>query len=103
MSTTHEGSAMTKNVHTEHCCAKHGCKYGAPEHVCTVTNGNHPQSYPCERCAHEREEVAIWLPLATDEELLAELAHRRVGGLYTEASSKGRVVRTYRFQTITTT
>jgi hypothetical protein len=41
------------DVHTEHCCAEHGCKYGDP--ACTVTTGQKPQRYPCESCGLERE------------------------------------------------
>lgn len=37
-----------KDVHTEHCCSRHGCKYGNP--ACTVTTGKTTQSYPCEYC-----------------------------------------------------
>lgn len=39
----------------EHCCARHGCKYGlssdagAPEH-CPVMAGYAPQAYRCEHC-----------------------------------------------------
>ena len=38
-----------KNVHTEHCCAKHGCKYGE-DATCPVVAGRSSQSYPCEHC-----------------------------------------------------
>lgn len=38
----------TKNVHTEHCCFEHGCKYG--EDDCPVATGLQKQSYPCEAC-----------------------------------------------------
>lgn len=37
-----------KDVHTEHCCAKHGCKYGDED--CTVIMGIAPQSFDCESC-----------------------------------------------------
>lgn len=40
-----------KDVHTEHCCARHGCKYGDED--CTVENREKPQSHPCERCHEE--------------------------------------------------
>lgn len=30
-----------KDVHTERCCLRHGCKYGDPN--CTVENGTKPQ------------------------------------------------------------
>jgi hypothetical protein len=39
---------MTKNVHTEHCCAVHGCKYGDPD--CPVETKVQKQSYACEGC-----------------------------------------------------
>lgn len=42
---------MTKNVHTEHCCKHHRCKYNAPE--CPVLLGIQDQSYPCEDCGTE--------------------------------------------------
>lgn len=62
------------NVHTEHCCADHGCKYGDDD--CTVTTGNRPQSFPCEWCSRTYEEVDVWLPHATDDQLFAELKRR---------------------------
>jgi hypothetical protein len=37
-----------KNVHTEHCCVIHGCKYGDPN--CPVEKGVLVQSIPCEYC-----------------------------------------------------
>jgi hypothetical protein len=43
-----------KDVHTEHCCAEHGCKYG--ENACTVKSGDKKQSFPCEICDDEKEE-----------------------------------------------
>ena len=42
----------TKDVHTEHCCIVHGCKYNEDE-LCTVMNGNRKQSHPCEYCKEE--------------------------------------------------
>ena len=54
-----------KDVHTEHGCAKHGCKYGDEE--CTVATAQKPQSYLCEDCEWEisdrsKEETdgALW-------------------------------------------
>jgi len=41
----------TKNVHTEHCCSVHGCKYG--EKDCPVALGLQKQSYPCEFCGED--------------------------------------------------
>lgn len=37
-----------ENVHTEHCCFKHGCKYSYDD--CCVALGFLPQSFPCEAC-----------------------------------------------------
>ena len=39
---------MEKNVHTEHCCLKHGCKYG--DRDCPVATGKQEQSSHCETC-----------------------------------------------------
>ena len=45
-----------KDVHTEHCCKWHGCKYSwglkEKEEECTVLQGA-PQSFPCEQCSDE--------------------------------------------------
>jgi hypothetical protein len=38
-----------KDVHTEHCCKAHGCKYGDGQ-LCPVESGAKPQSFPCEAC-----------------------------------------------------
>ncbi len=38
-----------KDVHTEHCCVLHGCKYGDDD-VCTVVTKRATQSYVCESC-----------------------------------------------------
>lgn len=40
---------MKKDIHTEHCCSLHGCKYGEDAH-CSVVSGSKPQSFPCEHC-----------------------------------------------------
>lgn len=45
------------DVHTEHCCLTHGCKYGNPE--CTVTTGRAAQSFPCERCGEDAEAAGV--------------------------------------------
>jgi len=37
-----------KNVHTEHCCKEHGCKYA--EDDCPVVLGTMVQSFTCECC-----------------------------------------------------
>lgn len=44
------------DVHTEHCCLAHGCKYDMgfkdDEAKCTVMSKQKPQSFPCELCDH---------------------------------------------------
>jgi hypothetical protein len=45
-----------KDIHTEHCCIKHGCKYGDSDHECTVTSGRGKQSKPCMVCIDLEEE-----------------------------------------------
>jgi len=45
---------MISDVHTEHCCKWHGCKYG-DDKSCTVLTGA-KQSYPCEVCSWQWEE-----------------------------------------------
>lgn len=53
---------MNVGVHTSHCCAEHGCKYGNAE--CPVVLGTHEQEYPCEDCdieANEMKERAAFL------------------------------------------
>ena len=44
------------DVHTAHCCLKHGCKY--LDDNCTVTTGKRLQEYPCEECEKEAEDDA---------------------------------------------
>lgn len=41
-------SMKKKDVHTEHCCIAHGCKYGNKD--CSVVTGKKEQSFPCEVC-----------------------------------------------------
>jgi hypothetical protein len=42
------GQEKYKDVHTEHCCKIHGCKYGDSD--CSVAMGTKKQSHPCESC-----------------------------------------------------
>jgi hypothetical protein len=44
-----------KDVHTEHCCILHGCKYRDED--CTVTTRKARQSYDCEECEGDQVEV----------------------------------------------
>lgn len=42
-----------KDVHTEHCCVRHSCKYGEDDFYCTVKTGKKRQSFVCEDCEEE--------------------------------------------------
>jgi hypothetical protein len=42
-----------KDVHTEHCCRFHGCKYAIHE-GCTVADKGALQSFPCEDCDEQQ-------------------------------------------------
>jgi hypothetical protein len=59
------------DVHTEHCCILHGCKYGNLED-CSVFQGWKDQSYPCEDCA--------WDCLKTVEEVRRSVAYSLENG-----------------------
>lgn len=48
-----------RDVHTEHCCAKHGCKYPFTTKDCSVVSGKKKQSFPCEECHEEANEVRL--------------------------------------------
>jgi hypothetical protein len=48
-----------KDVHTEHCCALHGCKYSWQRQLideCTVVSSEKPQSHMCYYCSDWLEE-----------------------------------------------
>lgn len=47
------------DVHTEHCCYLHGCKYMG-EDDCPVAAGEKPQSHACEACDFELYEAGGW-------------------------------------------
>ena len=48
-------NAPNRDVHTEHCCAIHGCKYGDDD--CTVMHGKQVQSWWCEDCDYANDEA----------------------------------------------
>ena len=50
---------VLSDVHTEHCCALHGCKYG-DDQECTVVMALKPQAYACEECAYDLDEGGGW-------------------------------------------
>ncbi len=50
---------MENDIHTEHCCKDHGCKYGAAN--CTVASGQLKQSFECEACALVHEDRTYWI------------------------------------------
>lgn len=54
--------ASKSDVHTSHCCEKHGCKYGAKD--CPVTTKVSVQEYLCEECESELFEVQLAEPNA---------------------------------------
>ena len=47
-----------KDVHTEHCCKFHGCKYGHAD--CTVETGAKRQSHACESCDFAGITIRPW-------------------------------------------
>ena len=47
-----------RDVHTEHCCVIHGCKYSKPD--CTVTTDTKRQSHACESCHNDAEGFCGW-------------------------------------------
>ncbi len=47
-------------VHVEHCCAKHGCKYG--EKRCPVVIGEVKAAGPCEECENEPKDKPVKTP-----------------------------------------
>jgi hypothetical protein len=50
-----EDVVSSTDVHTEHCCIRHGCEYG-PGDECSVVSGTKPQSFRCEQCDYELED-----------------------------------------------
>lgn len=69
-----------KDVHTEHCCIIHGCKYNDPN--CTVITEKAPQTYPCEDCEYapyvvcHDDEHALSQVNSVDAEIMRLLNHR---------------------------
>ena len=45
-----------KDVHTEHCCIIHGCKYYKDDE-CSVIQRKAKQSFPCELCTPKQFEI----------------------------------------------
>lgn len=54
-----------KDVHTEHCCRIHGCKYN--DSGCSVANKTKIQSFECEDCTDSRT-IVYALDLQYDNE-----------------------------------
>lgn len=52
----HGGPESDKDVHTEHCCLEHGCKYG--DENCPVATQLKFQSHACESCYMDASEGA---------------------------------------------
>lgn len=74
-------SVEDKDVHTEHCCATHGCKYG--DRDCPVENGRKKQSHPCESCDWEKEEVINRKPEQYTLSLITRMQDNGDGGYTT--------------------
>lgn len=61
------------DVHTRHCCLRHGCKYRDGD--CTVVTKLKKQEYPCESCDWEASEEG---PVTADKlisRLILETGH----------------------------
>lgn len=56
------------DVHTEHCCIIHGCKYGKDD--CTVETKKFTQSFPCEICETNKEEPMLQDIIRLRDELI---------------------------------
>lgn len=54
-----------QDVHTEHCCKTHGCKYGYID--CPVESGQKQQSFPCEQCEWDDYEFPIFMDRYKDK------------------------------------
>lgn len=63
-----------RDVHTEHCCAIDGCKYG--DAACTVINRQKKQSYMCGRCEGWEYEAAEEESIRAAERVRVEPAIR---------------------------
>lgn len=57
--------ASETDVHTSHCCSKHGCKYGSDE--CSVVRFGFTQEFLCERCDDEEASFPAWSDELADE------------------------------------
>jgi hypothetical protein len=56
-------------VHSTHCCASHGCKYGK-DGDCPVVSGRIVQEYPCEECGDIiQPKWGFWQPIAVYDQL----------------------------------
>jgi hypothetical protein len=50
---------FSKDVHTEHCCVRHGCRYG--DENCSIVRKQKKQSYDCEICDSVGQEREEWI------------------------------------------
>lgn len=70
------------DVHTEHCCARHGCKYDWHQiGHCTVWPNGTWQSFPCEFCEHDIAKVWEIAHLENRFYTLAVALRSRIEGL----------------------
>ena len=56
---------MEKDVHTEHCCVRHGCRYGDSNRG--VVRRQKSQSYDYEICDSVNEERQEWIERLREE------------------------------------
>ncbi len=88
-----------RDVHTEHCCLRHGCKYGydcesgyefldanGNKKVCTVSSGAKKQSFPCESCENE-----IGYKIGMEVWVVEEYPHGLVSLHASEEGAIGRI------------
>ena len=61
---------MNIEVHVEHCCKWHGCKYG--DENCPVANGKIKQKYLCEWCCEDMDNEDYYREILKDIEEMKE-------------------------------
>jgi hypothetical protein len=77
------GMQVDIDVHTEHCCQLHGCKYGSWQGPCTVKDEQKPQSFMCEWCydwLEENWDLVLLLNEMFDKGLAAGLRKAGMSG-----------------------
>lgn len=65
-----------KDVHTEHCCKEHGCKYDDED--CPVVQGKKEQSFPCESCDDDARAKKAAAEVAPEKPVGRKLKRRAI-------------------------